>query len=864
MKRIQFLAAILSLSFLFFVSFRTSSQDYWFKTGQDADILLSGIDFNQTGGALLFNHPMNIATDGKRLLLADTRNNRILIWNSIPDGNVEPDLVLGQDNFTTNNPGSGLNRLNWPVGVTAAQEKVVVADTYNNRILIWNTFPTANAQPADLYINFSHLDPKERIEWPWDVWTDGTKLIVTSTIGGTVLIYNSFPVSNNQRADLYLKGKNPGDGTDRFGTPRTIGTDGKSYLVIGDHNAKGETSISGNFFWNSFPSMDNQPYDFFMANPVDPNQMMWGGVKTNEGRFITVAPPGIAIWNTVPRSVVPPDLFVGRAGGPCDQTGYYFNDGDGSDLALTPSGKLFISLYNGNKVVAFNFLPVSESQCPDFAIGAPDIDTNTLDTNYIITNGVPATNGTNLFVSSDFDKKLYVWKTIPEESGKHPDTVYVLDFEPWDNALYNDNFVLAGRQTIQIWKKLPLDGNKADITFNGQIGSVSFKNIMGVALDSKYLYIADSGAGKLYVWSALPESNSSPLFTLDLNGITRLSSDGRYLTVVLINDNKVQIYDVSNLSSSSLPLAEISRVSNQPGHYSYINLPQGALVAGNHLFIADTNFSRVFCWESVEDAIKGNFPDVVLGKKDYTTVSPGIGVNSLFWPGGLAFHRNRLWVGEFKFSGRLVGFKHEIEPVPPTVSTGSASSVTSSSATLNGTVNPQGQSTEYYFEYGTSVSYGSKTPGKSAGSGTGDVSVSAEITGLTPGTTYHFRLVAKNSVGTSYGENKNFTTEAAKEKPGGGEEGGGGKCFIATACFETPMADEVKILRAFRDEYLLSNPAGRAMMDLYYVVSPGVADFIRQRESLKMIVRVMLKPAVRIVDKLVDQKSNSCKGEGRR
>lgn len=307
----------------------------WFSTGQDAYILLSGIDFNNTGGSLLFNHPMNIETDGTRLLLADTRNNRILIWNTIPDGNVEPDLVLGQDNFTTNNPGTALNRLNWPVGIATAEGKVVVADTYNDRILIWNTFPTSNAQAADLSIELNnHDDPMKRIEWPWSVWTDGSKLIVTSTVGATVLIYNTFPAYNNQRADLYLKGKNLNDGSNRFGTPRTIGTDGENYLVIGDHNPRDESAASGNFFWNSFPTTDNEPYDFFMANPEDPNQMMWGGVKTNDGKFITVASPGIAIWNSVPTAVADPDLFVGRSGGLCDETGYYFNGGDGSCLTV--------------------------------------------------------------------------------------------------------------------------------------------------------------------------------------------------------------------------------------------------------------------------------------------------------------------------------------------------------------------------------------------------------------------------------------------------------------------------------------------------------------------------------------------------
>jgi len=778
----------------------------WFATGQDANILLSGIDFNNTGGALLFNHPMNIATDDTRLLLADTRNNRILIWNSLPGGNVAPDLVLGQGNFTTNNPGTGMSGLNWPVSVAAAGGKVVVADTYNDRLLIWNTFPTSNAQTADLSIEFiNQADPKDRLEWPWDVWTNGTKLIATSTVTSSVLIWNTFPTANNQKADLYLKGKSPSDGTDRFGTPRTIGTDGETYLVIGDHNPVGQSTDVGNFFWNSFPTTDNPPYDFFMANQEDERQMMWGGVMTNDGKFITVASPGIAIWNSVPTSVSDPDLFVGKSSGTCDSAGYYFNDGDGSDLVVTSSGRLYASLYNSNKVVGFNSVPTSSTQCPDFAIGAPDIDTNTLDTNYIITNGIPATNGSDLFISSDFDKKLYVWKSIPSQSGIHPDTVYELDFPPWDNTLYNSTFAIAGRQEIQIWTTLPLTGNPADITFDGGIGTVSFQDIHGIALDDKYLYVADNSAGKLYAWEALPDASSSPLFSLDISGPGRLSSDGNYLTVVLLNDNKIQIYTVADLSGASSPVKEISEVCSAAGRTSFINLPQGALVSDDHLFIADTNNGRVFCWESITDAINGDFPEVILGKQDCSDTDSAIGTDSLFWPAGLGFYDGRLWVGEFKFSGRLVGFEY---PDLPTLTTNSATSVSSDSATLNGIVNPNGVSTTYYFEYGTTTSYGTSTTSTSAGSGTSAVSVSASISDLTSDTTYHYRLAAVNSMGTSYGDDKTFSTTIIYVESTG-SCGGNIPCYTAIqeAIDAADSGSIIKIAEEVYDEGLIIDTA---------------------------------------------------------
>jgi hypothetical protein len=69
-------------------------------------------------------------------------------------------------------------------------------------------------------------------------------------------------------------------------------------------------------------------------------------------------------------------------------------------------------------------------------------------------------------------------------------------------------------------------------------------------------------------------------------------------------------------------------------------------------------------------------------------------------------------------------------------------------------------------------------------------------------------------------------------------------CFIATAAYGTPMAGEVETLREFRDEYLLTNPLGQALVNLYYNISPPIAKFITDHPSLKPIVRAGLLPAV--------------------
>ncbi len=72
----------------------------------------------------------------------------------------------------------------------------------------------------------------------------------------------------------------------------------------------------------------------------------------------------------------------------------------------------------------------------------------------------------------------------------------------------------------------------------------------------------------------------------------------------------------------------------------------------------------------------------------------------------------------------------------------------------------------------------------------------------------------------------------------------GVSCFIATAAYGSPMAEEIQILREFRDAYLVTNPAGKALVDLYYRVSPPMAEFITEHPGLKPIVRAGLVPAV--------------------
>jgi hypothetical protein len=98
-------------------------------------------------------------------------------------------------------------------------------------------------------------------------------------------------------------------------------------------------------------------------------------------------------------------------------------------------------------------------------------------------------------------------------------------------------------------------------------------------------------------------------------------------------------------------------------------------------------------------------------------------------------------------------------PPPPTVTTRSATSVGTTRATVRGGVNPRSASTTYYFEFGLTAAYGTQTSPRSLSAGTRTRSVRATLTGLQPGTTYHYRVVAKNANGEALGVNRTFTTK---------------------------------------------------------------------------------------------------------
>jgi hypothetical protein len=129
---------------------------------------------------------------------------------------------------------------------------------------------------------------------------------------------------------------------------------------------------------------------------------------------------------------------------------------------------------------------------------------------------------------------------------------------------------------------------------------------------------------------------------------------------------------------------------------------------------------------------------------------------------------------------------------------------------------------------------------------------SCVISGLSEGVTYYFAATAYDGSGneSDYSSAVNYTPplapapSPAPTPSGAAAASGGGGCFIATAAFGSYQAPEVVLLQKFRDRILLTNEPGRLFVEFYYRVSPPIADFIGQDDSLRRAVRLSLMPLI--------------------
>lgn len=612
---------------------------------------LATAGFASTTGTSLYDHPSGLASNGRNLVLVDRGNNRILVWNTAPTtSTATPDFVLCQPNTTSVASGSGLSQCNWPSdAVATADGKLLVADSDNHRILVWNTFPTATGQSASFAINLG------ADAWPWGIWSNGTKVAATLTSKGMLKLWNTFPTTGNEPADVTITSST----TNCLGTPRGIVSNGTAILT-GDHNGRCGNSSAAHVFTSwptssaAAPAYDIVPDD---ANYAWPH----GTFDSSSGKLYLLS-----------RKLVEyPGASASLPSGTPLATNTPFEGGDGGDVEIV-GGHTYVTEYNGNRIAVFKGIPSATAKA-DFYLGSPGINPaktteaiNTLKTNYYITNPQVATLGGAMAINSDFDRAIYVWKKIPATDGAKPDLVWTtqnqnasnpllaFDFQPDSSAatIAADGkalYAVAGERTFVVWRGIPTSTSDVPVlNVKDSIGNVTFGGALRVAADNKYFYLLDGEKKTIYVWQGLPsDKNDSPDFTMSAE-INRLRSDGTWLIgTSLYRAPNILAWSVSSLSLNAVPTGTVGY---------RMNLPQDALVSNGVLFVADTGFHRVLAWNNISSALAGASPDAFLGATSSADESPAHSATDLRWAASLWVSGGHLWVGERKFGHRVLRY----------------------------------------------------------------------------------------------------------------------------------------------------------------------------------------------------------------
>lgn len=191
-------------------------------TNVSADVVLGVSNFTTIGNTACSNSDLfgseGVSVANGKLFVSDETHHRILIWNTIPTSHYTPaDIVLGQADFTSctanrGGPTPTASTLSTPGGVWSDGTRLFVADSNNARVLIWNTIPTTNGQPADLVLGQTSMESAVSaatssnflIGGVYNVFSNGTQLIVGDGYNHRVLIWDSLPTVNGQSADKVL------------------------------------------------------------------------------------------------------------------------------------------------------------------------------------------------------------------------------------------------------------------------------------------------------------------------------------------------------------------------------------------------------------------------------------------------------------------------------------------------------------------------------------------------------------------------------------------------------------------------------------------------------------------------------------
>ncbi len=173
-----------------------------------------------------FLAPRGVNLGGDQLLVSDTGQNRVFLWHRLPtEAHQAPDVVLGQlavsDTGRNRGDVADAATLQYPSGLWTDGQRLIVADAWNHRVLIWHRLPTKHGQPADVVIGqkdftanapngqgVGHAPSAQSLYWPYGLTSDGDRLWIADTGNRRVLVYDCIPTTSYAAADRVIGQEN--------------------------------------------------------------------------------------------------------------------------------------------------------------------------------------------------------------------------------------------------------------------------------------------------------------------------------------------------------------------------------------------------------------------------------------------------------------------------------------------------------------------------------------------------------------------------------------------------------------------------------------------------------------------------------
>lgn len=320
-----------------------------------------------------------IIAEGK-LLTVEDNNNRVLVWNTVPttDG-VPADVVIGQNSMTESSSGAcqagGKNLSVADSGLLYVNGKLFIVDSAHHRILVFNSIPTTDGATADYVIGQPDRSTcvagtsQTTLNTPTAIATDGTRLAITDTLNNRVLIYNTIPTADGASADVVVGQPDfatatAGTTQAKFSNPRGVALYNNTLLVA-------ERSNYRITIFNPIPSTDGAlanvvlgQSDFTSAVVSPPST-----ASTLRPFFISVDPLGrlfvadrdasrYLIWNSIPTlDNAPANIVIGQP----DFTSTTANNGgisassvDAAKAVFATSNQMVIVDQANNRILIFN------------------------------------------------------------------------------------------------------------------------------------------------------------------------------------------------------------------------------------------------------------------------------------------------------------------------------------------------------------------------------------------------------------------------------------------------------------------------------------------------------------------------------